>query len=97
MPPVHGFKGSETLLSAMSHFVSRVVSCHMCYFTRHVMANPIDTDGGKVEHKSVYVRFSVEEAEQLQRMAVAEERSLAAQIRFLVKQELQGRENGWSQ
>jgi len=43
------------------------------------------------------IRFTDEELDRLQRIADAEERSLSAQVRFLLRQELQGRENGWSQ
>ena len=41
--------------------------------------------------------MSVDEVNELQQMADSEERSLSAQVRFLIRRELQGRENTWSQ
>jgi len=65
----------------------------MWYLTGHVMSKPAETK--KVAHKSVYVRLSAEEVEALQRVARSEERTISAQIRYLVKQGLEGREDGW--
>jgi hypothetical protein len=60
---------------------------------------PPDTTAKKRENRSrqVAVRLSVDEVNELQQMADSEERSLSAQVRFLIRRELQGRENTWSQ
>lgn len=61
------------------------------------MAHHDGHSNGEVQHRNVYVRLTVEEVDALRRMAKSEERTLSAQIRFLLKQDLQGKETAWSQ
>ena len=61
------------------------------------MAHPAEQERRKGETKVVGVRLPMVEFKALQRVADSEERSVSAQIRYLVKQGLEGRENSWSQ